>query len=544
MLEEPSYLQANTANFTPLSPVSLVRRAAKTFPDAVAIISEYGEQNWRDTFTRCQRIAGGLRQLGISQNVTVSVLAQNIPAAVELSYGVPMSGGVLNMLNTRLDPAGIAFILEHAETKVLFVDDVLQDLASKALDLCKTSPTVILIQSEESQANKFDLDYEQFLADAVQLEAYQDHPDSEWDSIALNYTSGTTGNPKGVLYHHRGAYLNALGNAIEWSLPQHPRYLWTLPLFHCNGWCFPWTIAAKAGVNICIRSPAANDVIIAIEKHKVTHMCGAPIVLNLVSSELKTRAISLKSRVAIMTAGASPTSAVLATAKSVGFDVTHVYGLTEVYGPTAVCAWKPEWDALPENEQAAKRARQGVNYTVLEELSVRDPETHALVPKDGNTIGEVTFRGNPVMKGYLKNEPATIEAFNGGHFWSGDLAVWYEDGYVAIKDRSKDIIISGGENISSLEVESAIYQHSAVSEAAVVAGPHPKWGETPIAFVELRPNAEATEAELIEHCRALIARFKCPTRVVFTELPKTSTGKIQKYTLRELAKNISNINAQ
>ena len=532
-------------NSVALSPLSLIARTAHVYPEAVAIrygAPEHGApqqvSTWGETYQRCLALAGGLRKLGVGKNDTVAVLAPNTPAAVEVAFGVPGAGAVLNMINTRLDPEAVAFILDHGEARVLLVDAGLSELAAAALEIAQSKPLVIDIEDEiVGPARRVgDQTYEELIQSGDATEGFT-QPVDEWDAIALNYTSGTTGNPKGVVYHHRGAYLNALGNGLEWALPRHPVYLWTLPLFHCNGWCFPWTLAAYAGENICLRAPEGPAILQAIAAHSVTHMSGAPIILNMVATQAEANALRFEPSVRMTTAGAAPPAAVLARAAAVGFDVTHVYGLTEVYGPAAVCAWKTEWDELPPDEQSRIKSRQGVNYAVLEEMSVRDPETMALVPRDGVTMGEIMFRGNLVMKGYLKNPTATREAFAGGHFRSGDLAVWHEDGYVDIKDRSKDVIISGGENISSIEVEGALYQHQAVGTAAVVAVPDEKWGETPWAFVELANGASATEAELIEHCRAQLAHFKCPSRVVFGEIPKTSTGKIQKFELRERASN-------
>lgn len=530
-------LSRREANFTPLSPVSFVRRTAEAYPDAIAIVFDGRTVTWAETYGRCLQLAGALRQAGVGTGSTVSVLCRNLPAAVELSYAVPMSRGVLNMINTRLDPAGIAFILDFGEAEIFFVDTGLGNVALKALELSRRKPRVVFIQDPSAPApDGVDaIEYEAFVVTGAPLDGDDIGPHDEWDAIALNFTSGTTGNPKGVVYHHRGAYLASLGDALEWSMPRHPRYLWTLPLFHCNGWCFPWALAERAGTHVCLRAPVAADILDAIEIHGVTHMCGAPIVLNMATTEAEARGVAISPRVRMMTAGAAPPSAVLARAEAAGFDVTHVYGLTEVYGPATVCAWRDEWDELEADERARYKARQGVNYSVLEELSVRDPETLEPVPADGETIGEVMFRGNVVMKGYLKNEAATEAALAGGHFLSGDLAVLHPDGHIELKDRSKDIIISGGENISSIEVESVIYRHPAVSEAAVVAGSHEKWGETPVAFVELKSGAQLSERELIDFCRARLSHFMCPTRVVFEALPKTSTGKIQKFELRRRA---------
>lgn len=530
-------LEQGPHNSVPLTPLSLLARTAHVYPDAIAVRYGSSVTTWGQTYQRARQLADGLRKLGVEKNATVAVLAPNTQAGVEVAFGVPGAGAVLNMINTRLDPESVAFILDHGEAKVLMVDAGLAEIARDALKLSKAAPLVIDIEDElvgpvpavGTQT------YEQLLASG-DPHANFTMPTDEWDAISLNYTSGTTGNPKGVVYHHRGAYLNALGNGLEWALPRHPVYLWTLPMFHCNGWCFPWTLAAYAGENICLRAPEGPAILEAIDAAGVTHMSGAPIVLNMVTTEAEAQGKKFATPLRMTTAGAAPPAAVLARAAAVGFDVTHVYGLTEVYGPAAVCAWKADWDKLPADEQSRIKARQGVNYAVLEEMSVRDPDSLALVPRDGVTMGEIMFRGNLVMKGYLKNAQATKAAFAGGHFHSGDLAVWHEDGYVEIKDRSKDIIISGGENISSIEVEGALYQHPAVGAAAVVAAPDEKWGETPWAFIELAAGASVTADELIEHCRSHLAHFKCPRHIVFGELPKTSTGKIQKFELRETAR--------
>ncbi len=534
-------LDRRAANHVPLSPVSLIRRTAKVFPDQVAI--EYGDmvRSWGQTYARSASLAAALRSAGVGPGCTVAALVPNTPAAVELAYGVPMSGAVLNMINTRLDAAGIAFILDHGEAEVLFIDSGLADTAVQALAMATARPRLVQVADAAAPGMPVPnaVDYESFLGAAKPLDDAEMAPADEWNAIALNYTSGTTGNPKGVVYHHRGAYLNALGNALEWELPRHPRYLWTLPLFHCNGWCFPWTIAAVAGTHICLRAPTAEGILESLARSAVSHLCGAPIVLNMATTEAENRGMPLDRRVKVMTAGAAPPAAVLQRARAVGFDITHVYGLTEVYGPAAICAWHGVWDELEPDRQAALKARQGVNYAVLEELSVRDPESMAPVRADGETMGEVMFRGNVVMKGYLKNPQATEEAFAGGHFRSGDLGVMHADGYIELRDRSKDIIITGGENVSSIEVESVLYQHPAVGEAAVVAAPDVRWGETPAAFVELKAGMNADAAQLIEFCRARLAHFKCPRLVVFRELPKTSTGKIQKFVIREWAAELA-----
>ena len=528
------------ANYTPLSPLTFIRRTAEVYPDRPAI--RYGSltQSWRETYRRCVRLADALRQRGVGEGDTVAVLCPNTPPAVEVSFGVPMSGAVLNMINTRLDAAAIAFMLDHGEAKAFLVDRGLGELGREAVALAEASPLMVEVEDPTlGRTPPFGhLAYEALLAEG-DPDAEWSLPRDEWDAIALNYTSGTTGNPKGVVYHHRGAYLNAVGNALAWSLPSHPVYLWTLPLFHCNGWCFPWTVAAVAGTNVCLRAVDASEILRLVREEGVTHMCGAPIVLNLVTTEAEKRGETLGRTVELMTAGAAPPAAVLERSGAVGFRVTHAYGLTEVYGPNTVCAWHPEWDELSTGEQANLKARQGVAYQVQEELSVRDPETLEPVPADGESIGEVMMRGNVTMKGYLKNPTATEAAFAGGVFHTGDLAVMHPNGYIEIRDRSKDIIISGGENISSIEVEGVLYRHPAVAAAAVVARPDGHWGETPCAFVELRDGAGVTEAELIEFCRSNLAHFKAPRHVMFGELPKTSTGKIQKFVLRERVKQLT-----
>jgi fatty-acyl-CoA synthase len=522
------------ANHVPLTPLTFLRRTAEVYPERAAIRYAGQTQSWAMTYRRCVQLADALRRRGIGRGDTVAVLCPNTPPAVEVAFGVPMSGAVLNMINTRLDAAAIAFMLDHGEAKVFLVDRGLATLGRDAVALADASPLLVELDDPTLPPGAASgvLAYETLLSEGDPAAAWS-LPADEWDAIALNYTSGTTGNPKGVVYHHRGAYLNALGNALEWAMPPHPVYLWTLPLFHCNGWCFPWTVAAVAGTNVCLRQVDAVEILRLIRDEGVTHMCGAPIVLNGVTTEAERRGEGLGRTVELMTAGAAPPAAVLERSGRVGFRVTHAYGLTEVYGPNTVCAWHAEWDELPAPEQAVLKARQGVAYAVQEELSVRDAETLEPVPADAKTIGEVMMRGNIVMKGYLKNPSATDAAFAGGVFHTGDLAVMHPDGYIEIRDRSKDIIISGGENISSIEVEGVLYRHPAVAAAAVVAKPDEHWGETPCAFVELRDGASVTEDELMAFCRDNMARFKAPKTVVFGELPKTSTGKIQKFVLRE-----------
>jgi fatty-acyl-CoA synthase len=481
-----------------------------------------------------------LHRRGIARGDTVSAVLANTPAMLECHYGVPMSGGVLNTINTRLDAAVIAFQFDHAETKVLIVDREFSKVVKEALRLAKVKPLVIDYDDPEYGGDGERLgtiEYENFIAGGDPEFAWQ-MPNDEWDAITLNYTSGTTGDPKGVVYHHRGAYLLAIGNVLTGSMGKHPVYLWTLPMFHCNGWCFPWTISVVAGTHICLRAVRAHAMYDAIANYKVTHLCGAPIVMATLLNAPAAEKKPLPHIVEFFTAAAPPPEAVLAAMKEAGFNVTHVYGLTETYGPATVNEWQDAWDALPPAEQAARKARQGVRYVPLEALDVLDPETMAPVPRDGETIGEVMFRGNVVMKGYLKNKTATAKEFAGGWFHSGDLGVMYPDGYVQLKDRSKDIIISGGENISSIEVEDALYKHPAVQAAAVVAKPDDRWGETPCAFVELKSGVQVTTDELVAWCRRHLAGYKCPRYVVFVELPKTSTGKVQKFKLREMAKAV------
>ena len=534
-------LDKNAANYVPLSPLSFIRRAAAVFPDRTAVIHGTARRySWAQAYERCRRLASALRARGIGRNDTVAVMAPNVPEAFEAHFGVPMIGAVLNALNIRLDAETIAFILQHGEAKVLITDREFSPVIERALAMVERKPIVIDIDDPLAQPGGRllgEMDYEAFLATGDPDFAWE-LPDDEWGAIALNYTSGTTGNPKGVVYHHRGAYLNALGNILAWSVPQHPIYLWTLPMFHCNGWCFPWTVTALAGTHVCLRRIEAAAILNEITEHGVTHLCGAPIVMNMLVNAPPEIKPALTRTVEIATAGASPPAAVIEGMEAMGFRVTHIYGLTEVYGPVVVCAWHDEWDALPVGERAAIKARQGVNYPVLEGLTVANPKTLEPVARDGQTMGEVLMRGNVVMKGYLKNPTATQEAFAGGWFHTGDLGVTHPDGYIELKDRSKDIIISGGENISTIEVEGVLYRHPAVLEAAVVARPDEKWGETPCAFVTLKPNASAEVQEIIAFCRERLAGFKVPRTIVFGPLPKTSTGKIQKFALREKARSL------
>ena len=532
-------LDKNAANFRALTPLSFIERAASVFPDRTAVVHGDIRRSWAETYARCRRLASALARHGLGKNDTVAAMLPNIPAMIEAHFGVMMMGGVLNAINVRLDADAIAFILGHGEAKVLLTDREFSGTIARALAQIENKPFVIDVDDPAYDGGELvgEVEYEDFIAGGDPDFAWE-WPSDEWNSCALNYTSGTTGNPKGVVCHHRGAFLNSIGNMMVWAMPPHPTYLWTLPLFHCNGWCFPWTVAALAGTNVCLRRVEAGPIFEAIEKHGITHFCGAPIVLNMIANAPEQARRPFSHTVQAMTAGAAPPAAVIEAMESQGFSVTHVYGLTETYGPSVVSAWHPEWDNKPIADRAALKARQGVRYNVLESLMVADPETLEPVPKDGETMGEIFFRGNVVMKGYLKNPAATGEAFADGWFHSGDLGVWHEDGYVEIKDRSKDIIISGGENISSIEVEGILYRHPKVLEAAVAARPDSKWGESPCAFVTLKEGADADEAEIIQFCRDSMAHFKAPRTVVFGPLPKTSTGKIQKFILRERAKEL------
>ena len=532
-------LEKTAANYVPLTPLSFIERAAQVYPDRLAVVHGAARRTWRQTYARCRRLACALARRGIGRGDTVAVMLPNIPAMYEAHFGVPMCGAVLNALNTRLDPEAIAFMLKHGEAKLLITDREFSPTLEK-LDL--KIPVVQVDDPEYTGPGQRlgGMEYEEFLRDGKEDFPWV-WPEDEWDAIALNYTSGTTGDPKGVVYHHRGAYLNAVCNLVTWSMPQHAVYLWTLPMFHCNGWTFPWSMAANAGTNVCLRRVEAEKIFSLIKEHKVTHYCGAPIVHSTLVDAPEALRKGITHKVHGMVAAAAPPAAMIEGMERMGFELTHVYGLTEVYGPATVCAKHEQWDALDIGERTRLNGRQGVRYLMEEGLAVMDPETMTPVPADGETMGEIMFRGNITMKGYLNNPKATQAAFAGGWFHSGDLAVMQPDGYVKIKDRSKDIIISGGENISSLEVEDVLYRHPAVLAAAVVARPDDKWGETPCAFVELKPGTQVSQAEMIEFCRSHLAKFKAPRAVVFGELPKTSTGKIQKFVLREKARSTSAI---
>ena len=534
-----SGLEPGPANFAPLTPLNFLTRAAEVFPGHTSVIHGAQRYTWAETHARCRRLASALSRRGIGAGDTVAVMAPNTPPMLEAHFGVPMAGAVLNALNVRLDAATIGFILSHGEAKALITDTEFAGTIRAALGQAGRELLVIDIDDPQGEGGERlgEIDYEAFLEEGDSAFDWP-RPSDEWQAIALNYTSGTTGNPKGVVYHHRGAYLNALGNVQVWEMTPHPVYLWTLPMFHCNGWCFPWTITALAGTHVCLRRVEAKAIYEALATHGVTHLCGAPIVMQMILGASADERRPFAQSVRMMTAAAPPPATVLAAMAEAGIEVTHVYGLTEVYGPSVVCAWHGEWDDLPADEQAALKARQGVNYPVLEGLMVADPKTLEPVPRDGETMGEVFMRGNIVMKGYLKNPSATEAAFDDGWFHTGDLGVWHTDGYVELKDRSKDIIISGGENISSIEIEGVLYRHPAVAGAAVVARPDEKWGETPCAFVELKADAAAEVDEIIAFCRDNMAHFKAPRHVVFGPLPKTSTGKIQKFVLRERAKGV------
>ena len=532
------HLEQNAANYEALSPLTFLERSASIYPDKLAVVHGEVRRTWAETYERCRRLASALVKEGIKPGDTVSMMCPNLPEHFEAHFGVPMAGAVLNSINTRLDAPAVAFIIKHAETKILFTEREMNAVVSKALDLLDTKPLVIDIDDPTFQEGKLlgSMTYEKFIEEGDPEFAWQG-PANEWDAISLNYTSGTTGDPKGVVYHHRGAYLNAVSNALSWQMPYHATYLWTLPMFHCNGWCFPWTMAVIAGVSVCLRHVRAQKIVELIINEKVDHLCGAPIVLSMIGNAPASVKAGITHPVKVMTAGAPPPAAVIQTMEEMNFDVTQVYGLTETYGPCVVSAWKDEWNDKSIEERARLKARQGVRAPMQEGLMVADPATLEPVEKDGQTIGEIFMRGNIVMKGYLKNAPTTDSSFSGGWFHSGDLAVWHPDGYVEIKDRSKDIIISGGENISSIEVEDVLYKHPKIQDAAVVAKPDEKWGEVPCAFIKLADETTMTVEEVIQYCRENMAHFKVPKRVVFVDLPRTSTGKVQKkFILRQWAR--------
>ena len=532
-------LPKTSANYAAQSPLAFIERTAEVYPEKLAVVHGSLHRSWLETFTRCRQLASALEKHGIRKGDTVAVMLPNTPPMVEAHFGIPVTGAVLNALNTRLDAETIAFMLDHGEAKIVIVDPEFAGTMQKALALRTSSAPLLVINAEDAlytgdSPRIGSINYDDFLATGDASYAWK-LPDDEWDAIALNYTSGTTGNPKGVVYHHRGAAANAVSNILEWDMPKHPVYLWTLPIFHCNGWCFAWTVAARAGVNVCLRKVAAPEIFEAIRAHGVTHYCAAPIVHGMLVNAPDALKKDLPRGVKCMVAGAAPPASMIEGMEALGFDLTHVYGLTEVYGPATVCAKHDAWDALDIGERARLNARQGVRYHLEADVRVLDAATMLPVPQDGETMGEIMFKGNIAMKGYLKNAKATEEAFAGGWFHSGDLAVCYPDGYMKIKDRSKDIIISGGENISSIEVEDVLYRHPDVLAAAVVAKPDERWGETPCAFVELKAGATTRAEDIVAHCKKHLAAFKVPRAVVFGELPKTSTGKIQKFELRKLA---------
>ncbi|AOZ69171.1 acyl-CoA synthetase [Rhodobacter xanthinilyticus] len=533
-------VEQTPANYLALTPVSFLERSARVFPNRLAVVYNETRRSWGETYARCRQMAGALAARGYGPGDTISIMATNIPEMFEAHFAVPMTGAVLNAINTRLDAEAVAFILSHAETKVIFVDPEFAEIVDRAVHIAGRRNLLVVNITDPSfgPARKIGaLDYEALLAEGTPNFAWR-RPESEWDAITLNYTSGTTGNPKGVIYHHRGAHLNAMTNIVAWNMGDRPVYLWTLPMFHCNGWCFPWTIAAAAGVAVCLRAVRDEAIFRAMKAEGVTHFCGASVVLAMLVHAPAEMKEGLAPGIKVLTGGAPPPAVIIEKMEALGFDVTHGYGLTETYGPAVTCAWHEEWDALPLPERARLKARQGVRNHAMEDLMVAHPDTMEPVPADGQTMGEIFMRGNNVMKGYLKNPSATDEAFRGGWFASGDLGVMHPDGYIELKDRSKDIIISGGENISSIEVEDVLYKHPEVMEAAVVARPHERWGETPCAFVTLRKGSTIGEAELIAHCRQNMAHFKAPKTVVFGDLPKTSTGKVQKFLLRDRAREM------
>ena len=528
-------LTKNAANYTPLNPITFLKKAASIFPNRKSIIYSNRSYNWIDTYNRCKKFASALQLCGYEKGDIIGFLAMNTPELYEAHYSVPMAGMILNAMNYRLDYKTIAYIIDHSELKLLFVDLEFLEVAKKSTSISQRKPEIIIIEDETEGLNNTSnfINYEDFLSKG-NINFEEISLEDEWNTIAINYTSGTTGNPKGVLTHYRGAYLNALGNIIEWNMESHPIYLWTLPMFHCNGWCFPWTIAAKAGTNICLRKVSPEAMYSAISKHNVNYLCGAPIVLGMLVDSSMREKTKFNHLCKVMTAAAPPPAAVLQSMQEIGFEVTHVYGLTEVYGPCVVCAWDPEWKNLSLEKQSDIKSRQGVAYIVQEGIRVVNQKDFSDVPKDGETIGEVLLRGNITMKGYLKNIKATEEAFSGGWFHTGDLGVMYENGYVQLKDRSKDIIISGGENISSIEIENCIYDLDSVLSCGVVAMKDEKWGEVPCVFIELKPEGKLSKQQIIEHCRSNLASFKIPKEVIFCSIPKTSTGKIQKFELRKL----------
>ena len=535
-------LDKNPANYAPLTPIDFIAWSARVCPNRIAVIHGERRFSWAETYTRARRLASALAGIGITAGDTVAALLSNTPEHYEAHFGVPMTGAVLNALNTRLDARAIAFMLQHGEAKVLLVDREFSNIATAALGMIEHAPLVIGVDDPvyDGDGELLGVEYETFLSRGDPEYAWQP-PSDEWNAIALSYTSGTTGDPKGVVTHHRGAYLNAIGNVLAWNMQRYPVYLWTLPMFHCNGWCFPWSIAAQSGTNVCLRKVEPAAIFRLMKEHRVTHYCGAPVVHNtLVSAPAELRE-GLTHHIHAMVAGASPPSTMIEGLERINIELTHTYGLTEVFGPSAACTKQEEWEALEPNEIALRNGRQGVPYVLQGDAAVLDPQRMERVPADGETMGEIMFRGNIVMKGYLKNPAATQKAFAGGWFHSGDLAVTHADGYMKIKDRAKDIIISGGENISSLEVEEVLFRHPGVFAAAVVAQPHEKWGETPIAFVELRPGASVSEDEIVAYCYDQLARFKVPKAIVFGPLPRTSTGKVQKFVLRERVKSVEAI---
>ncbi len=530
-------LQRSNANYQELNPLSFLSRAARVYPDKISVIYNGKRFTWHETFVRCKGLALALQHAGLSSGDVVGFMATNTPELYEAHFGVPMAGMILNALNCRLDARTIAYIIDHSQIKLLVSDKEFSTIISQAIKICKSKP--ILVDIDDPCISGGELlghcNYEEFIAlDTTNFRSLELH--DEWETISVNYTSGTTGKPKGVVYHYRGAYLNALGNALEWNMGAHPIYLWTLPMFHCNGWCFPWTIAAKVGTNVCIRKVTPDVIFDCLSEHGVTHLCGAPIVLSMMINATDAQKKHFSQKCKVMTAAAPPPATVLESMQKAGFEVTHVYGLTEVYGPCVVCNWKEEWEKLDISEQAKLKARQGTPYLVQGGLRVVRAGTMDDVPNDGKTLGEVLLKGNIVMKGYLKNDEATDEAFQDGWFHTGDLGVLHPDGYLQLRDRAKDIIISGGENISSIEIEDSLYLHEAVAFCGVVAKPDDKWGEVPFAFVELKPGSNLSEETLINHCKAHLARFKVPKKIIFGEIPKTSTGKIQKTELRKLVK--------